>query len=488
MSRLLRRVLRAVANRAWLHRHSARCPSMSYPAMIIEPGSYNVRFHLRGRLLSGTVELEARKPVGLEIDDPDSVSRSGDFPQETQVDRLVGQLWSNEDIVLYHVQLAEIFPGRYTGVARYALIGLGIQDVESGLRCVEFQAEGLDEFFWTKPLKDYQWPHNPSSSDFAATMIEGTDTTWSSAGLTISAGYPWKIEHLDGYGLSISFAPVMTFESTSALSPDDWLVQWLGPFLRLISFGTTGLRRPSWVVFSAHVEGANQPIRAQLYGPGITQDLHTARRPIIHDVSRRPLFTRHDLPTQLPELVRFWNELESSDNPFPELYRLASDPDLPPRAHFLYLVQALEGLHGFEHRAEDDRRQEAHETMRADLISEIETRLGQPLARRVKERVDKRARDSLDRRIKGILDITPQAVVKRLEYHRDDPIAFHYSQGKRVSFQEITRRLRNDLSHGNYNPDAEHLQSWIERLDRLAQAQLLRLLGFSAELIASRLG
>jgi hypothetical protein len=102
--------------------------------------------------------------------------------------------------------------------------------------------------------------------------------------------------------------------------------------------------------------------------------------------------------------------------------------------------------------------------------------------------IDKRARDSLDRRIKGILDMIPQAVVARLEDYRDDPIALHYPQRESVSFQEITRRLRNDLSHGNYNPDAEHLKSWIERLDRLAQAQLLRLLGFSADLIASRLG
>jgi hypothetical protein len=121
--------------------------------MIIEPGSYNARFYLRGRVLSGIVDLEARKPVGLEIYDPDGISRSGDFPQERQVDRLVGQLWGNEDIVLHHVQLSENFPGRYTGVASYALVGLGIQGVESRLCCVDFQVEGLDEFLWTRPSK-----------------------------------------------------------------------------------------------------------------------------------------------------------------------------------------------------------------------------------------------------------------------------------------------------------------------------------------------
>jgi ApeA N-terminal domain 1 len=456
--------------------------------MIVEPGSYNARFHLHGRAFSGAVNLEARKPVSFEIYDPDGISKSGEFPRVAHVDRLVGHLWSNEDIILRHLQLSEIFPGRYIGVANYALVGLGIQEVEDSLCGVDFQVEGLDEFFWTRPLKQYQWPRDPSSSDFSATMMDGTDTTWSSADLTITAGYPWKNEHLDGYSLSVTFAPVMTFESTNALSPDDWVAQWLRPFLRLISFGTTGPRRPSWVVFYAQEDESRQTVRAQLYGLGITQDIHTAQRPMVYGLSRRPLFTRHDLPTQLPDLVKKWDELESSNNPFLELYRLASDPDLPPRAHFLYLVQALEGLHGFEHRTEDDRRQAAHEAAREELITEIDERLGRQLSRRVKKMLDKRAHDSLDRRIKGILDMTPRAVVEHLEYHSDDPIGSYYSEGRHASFQEVVRRLRNDLSHGNYNPDAEHLRSWIERLDRLAQAQLLRLLGFSAELIVSRLG
>ncbi len=359
MLRLLRRVLKAVVSHARLDQHTEQGSKMSYPAMSIGPGSYNARFYLYGRVLSGIVELEGRKPVRFEVYDPDGISRPSDFPQESQVDRLAGHLWRNEDIILRHVQLSEIFPGRYTGIASYALVGLGIQDIEDRLCSVEFQVEGLDEFFWTKPLQKYQWPRGSSSNDFSATMMEEAYTTWSSGDLTITAGYPWKIEHLDGYGLSVSFAPVMTFESTNVLSPDEWLTEWLRTFLRLISFGTKGPRRPSWVVFSSRADESGQSVRAQLYGLGITQEINAAQRPTISDLGSRPLFTRHDLPDQLQDLVKRWNELESSNNPFLELYRLASDADLPPRAHILYLVQALEGLHGFEHRAEDDRRQAA---------------------------------------------------------------------------------------------------------------------------------
>jgi hypothetical protein len=67
------------------------------------------------------------------------------------------------------------------------------------------------------------------------------------------------------------------------------------------------------------------------------------------------LFTASELPAPLPDVIERWRQLDSSDNPFPELYRLASAPDLPERARFLYLVQALEGLHGFEHNADDRR-------------------------------------------------------------------------------------------------------------------------------------
>ena len=154
MLRLLRRVLKAVVSHARLDQHTEQGSKMSYPAMSIGPGSYNARFYLYGRVLSGIVELEGRKPVRFEVYDPDGISRPSDFPQESQVDRLAGHLWRNEDIILRHVQLSEIFPGRYTGIASYALVGLGIQDIEDRLCSVEFQVEGLDEFFWTKPSKN----------------------------------------------------------------------------------------------------------------------------------------------------------------------------------------------------------------------------------------------------------------------------------------------------------------------------------------------
>src|SRR6266480_5902183 len=100
MLRLLRRVLKAAFSHARLDQHAEQGSKMSYPAMSIEPGSYNARFYLYGRVLSGIVKLEGRKPVRFEIYDADGISRSGGFPQESQVDRLVGYLWRNEDIIL----------------------------------------------------------------------------------------------------------------------------------------------------------------------------------------------------------------------------------------------------------------------------------------------------------------------------------------------------------------------------------------------------
>src|SRR5205085_517626 len=115
----------------------------------------------------------------------------------------------------------------------------------------------------------------------------------------------------------------------------------------------------------------------------------------------RPLFTLHALPLPLPQLVASWRDLRASANPFVELYGLTLfQRDLPARARFLYLVQALEALHGYEHQAKDEERAEEFKKERLAVIAEAET--AGLAAESVKFLRDKPL-DSLDRRLRELV-------------------------------------------------------------------------------------
>ena len=459
----------------------------SFPSAVLEPGSYEARFWIDGRALPGSVELAPlRRPVAQFYDD-EGLPHQSEFPKQQRTDRLVGQLRTNHDIVFYNANVTEFFPGRYSAVAPYALVGLGLLQAEDALRQIELQIEGLDEFLWSPPVKELSWPEH-GEGRFAAKINKPTEITWTSTGVEIKCMYIWQVEHDQGYRFNVSFAPLVNLISEHPFNPDEWIVRWIIPFARLMSFGMRKPRRTSWVVLSERDVTQNSPVRAQLFGGGITQQPYKAARPTIRQEDDHPLFTAQDLPSPLPDLLTRWRNLDSSDNPFPELYRLASVPDLPERARFLYLVQALEGLHGFEHRGSDSRRQSRYESKRTVILDEIEEEIGPEQSRRLGKIVPRRAPDSLDRRILSICKNTPQAVIARLSHETDDPIALRYAADGDLRFEQIVRRLRNDLSHGNFNPLSGELLGWAGRLDRLCQAQLLRLLSFGPDLIDSRLG
>src|SRR6266568_5447575 len=240
---------------------------VSYPSVMIDPGSYGGRIFMNGRALPGTIELQADSVVTAEFYDEEAFKKPGGYPQDSQLDQLVGQLWQNHHVVLRGVQLMEVFPGRYVARAKYALVGLNPEAIEGSFTRMEVQVEGLNEFFYAPPLAEFSWSHQ-TPGEFAATTAEGTEASWSSDGLDISAGYPWNIEHQEGYRLHVSFVPALEANSGESLSPDDWIRLWLRPLTRLISFSTGAIRRPTWVMFSNNADPPEWVPRAQLFGSG----------------------------------------------------------------------------------------------------------------------------------------------------------------------------------------------------------------------------
>jgi hypothetical protein len=181
-------------------------------------------------------------------------------------------------------------------------------------------------------------------------------------------------------------------------------------------------------------------------------------------------------------LVRNWRALQASDDPFVELYRAALfQPDLPPRARYLHLVQALEARHAYANRNADASAQSAFQTRREQVVeAAAKAGLATTDLRFLKDEWSKRRSDSLERRLLPLLNELPPQVRQRIESDtrleaiRQRLIA---DEGA-TTFQAQLRVLRNQLSHGDRNYPDYDLAPWVAAVEMLCWAQLLALLGF----------
>lgn len=255
-----------------------------------------------------------------------------------------------------------------------------------------------------------------------------------------------------------------------------WLERWVLPLLRVASLATRRPQRLSWLLVN---ETPRWTVREEhsnfatgvLFGSGIEQAPYEAeyreewRRP-----ENQPLFTLSTMPMTLPELLRRWVPLESDENPFIELYgETLRQTDLPARARFLYLVQALEALHSHQHRQEHEEAQETLAAQRPETPRELE-----------------RQRVSLERRLHDLLTSLPERVHTQVIANK--PAETDIDCGPPgATLEKQLATVRNQLSHGGRNYDERALKPLTRLTEIICRAHALRLLGFGPKAIEDAL-
>ncbi len=314
---------------------------------------------------------------------------------------------------------------------------------------------------------------------FSAELNPASSQRWedASTGVVIECSYEGSFSLSNTYRHELVFAPVVEF-ADDPMTVDEWMTQWVRPFLGLTALATRGPQRLSWL--SVHAPPSElersrvDSPSGVLFGSGIDQAPYQAKYPEEwRDPERRPLFTLKDLPVGLPTVLSRWRALEADENPFVDLYRsVLFQTDLPPRARFLYLVQALEALHAYENRAEDQEQQALFKTKRDSAVSELGAASVAPdTIRFIKDHWSRRKIDSLDRRLEDLLQGIPSAVRKDLERpDMADLSAILKGEGAGTLEAQI-RTLRNDLSHGSRNFEEQDLKPWVRVVEVMCQVK-----------------
>lgn len=470
-----------------------------FPKLIVDPDSYPCELFCGDRVLPGVADLEPKSPSQVQLKG-EIVERSRrgvrGFPEVDHFDELVGQLWSGHDLVLADCRCETWLPGRTLVAPRFALVGLNAAKVPGhAFEELTCQVGGLDLLFGRPPLKDFRWPRDSErflEGEFTATGEPESTQEWVDEDATVTCSYWAQQSSIDNpYRFELSFAPVVTVKAAVSKQIDEWMRDFVMPLVRLVTLTTKTPQTVRWATVAQPTRDPDVqrplPIRAQLFGSGIEQSPYASEDASAwRTAATRPIFNLAESGIALPSLLRSWRALDEGDNPFVELYRLAMfQRDLPQRAQFLYLVQSLEALHSYEHRAKDQADVEVYKTRRLETISRIEA--AGPAAddlKFLKRAWSTRPRDDLAKRLRSLARHSGLPPIARITFESLDATSIYAGLGER-NVENAVRRVRNDLAHGNRNYDERDLKRWTDVLDAVCRAHVLRLLGCPGSTIAA---
>lgn len=475
------------------------------PSVRDRQGDHGGRFRLPdGRSAVGTLTLAANRPPTLSLvpDTTATIPEGGKgFPQRTEIPRLVGHLFSNEEVVLGDAHVTEWIHDRFQVSARWAVIGLSVAEVDDDRWThLDVRVTGLESVLGNA-IAAMQWPKSPEARPLRYSVDLDPDSRFVSEqeGVTVDVGYETRSSLGDPYRFTVTNFAIARLTSAVPLAIDEWLTEWISPLRELLSLATGVREEIVSVTLLAPVDGAdiedqNATIRGTLFGSGITQEEAPAERPTRRDGSRLiPAFILHDAPPLAP-MIRAWTSELSEATAAPALFRLAIDPELPMSVRVLLCAQAIEALDASQRADREAMQDVEHRASRERALTVIGTLDDGVLAPEVQAFVRKSLARTPLRSLAGR--------IKRSMAHipdRDSQIAtWDIATALLKTELEAAGRLadplherlastRNVLSHGEYL-SARALQPGREVLEGLLRGLFLVRLGFDEGSLAKAYG
>ena len=284
----------------------------------------------------------------------------------------------------------------------------------------------------------------------------------------------------EGFFFQVTFIPIVLVTFTEPADFDQAFSHWVEPLRRIVALSTGRKERITYLSVTVREPESNEQERVfQVYGTALHQAPFSSGGNDLLKVERAFFISPEDM--SLLALLRRWQELINAHHPLLETYAsLMFAPDQHPRSRFLLLIQAIEGLYGFETRQHFEQRIGEHSARRSVALVEAAGHLAPATMQFFRKYLMKKPPSSLDSAITGVLggvpvDVTPALEKADLivEVMRDDRAPKHIA--------ECLRLVRNDLAHGTRGYNARKLHDVAELLDSVVRAHLLRILGCSED-------
>lgn len=322
--------------------------------------------------VSGEVELQGlRQPAGTVFGTAPVTwtitagSRGAGFPQHFDYPLVYGEMNGNLDVVLLDAHLTvfgehprEGFSSFKSGNAYFdawaALVGHGAPRngpvlVDSGI----IQVPYLESFAGKSPIAEISFPgdsiYEQDKPQFAAIFDKSSLQEWRDDGAEVSVHYNISADIGGSYSFGLAFSPVVSVELSQPVPLAEFMTQWAWPLRGLVAAATGERVDINHLTCSPVIEGDTRR-QFQVFNASITQTPYTSSNSL-KDKRVSAIRLASDGESLLT-LLRKWQELRTAENPILNTYDItAVGPSQHPRARFLLLIQALEGLYGYEKRS-----------------------------------------------------------------------------------------------------------------------------------------
>jgi len=414
------------------------------------------------------------------------------FPQYISVPVLHGRLANGGSVILLdtHIQLWEN-SGHITGAAallsKPAFFGLaGVPAAPTAavpplVISATFQITALDAALGVPPIKNVSHPHLPGGEEgrWAATVNASAAGTWSTECAELTVSYYHRMRAMDPCEFNLAFSPVATVTLTEAKPLAIALDQYIEPLRKILSIATGKPQDLSYL----HVELEGREGKYQVIGTGITQAPFASSTAAIqaHNSAVRAL------PDELSllDLVTQWSRYAAAHHPLVETYgAMLHTRDQHPRSRYLLLIQALEGLYGYENKATTDQRQAKHTASHEEALARAKKDLDAETFKFVKKHLSKKPSASLDTALDALMTGLPVNIMSLLSATELVKEVQAANTTTSLTTAGALREVRNNLAHGNRGYEPHHLQEVVRLLEFIVRGHALRILGCSEAVIS----
>ncbi|WP_371661328.1 hypothetical protein [Streptomyces sp. NBC_00280] len=407
------------------------------------------------------------------------------FPQNIRVPVLHGRLANGGSVILLdaRIQLWQT-SGHITGAAallsKAAFFGLAgtpeppTATVPPLVTSATFQITALDAALGVPPIKNVSNPHLPGGEEgrWAATVNASAAGTWSAEGAELTVNYYHRMFAMDPCEFNLAFSPAATVTLTDAKPLAVALDKYIEPLRKILSIATGKPQDLSYL----HVELEGRESTYQVVGTGITQAPFASSTSAIqaHKSAIRAL--PDDL--SLLDLVTQWSRYAAAHHPLVETYgAMLHTRDQHPRSRYLLLIQALEGLYGYENKATIEERQAKHAATHVEALAQARKDLDTETFRFIKKHLPKKPSANLEIALDALMTGLPANIMDRLSTTELVMEVQAANTTTALTTAGALRVVRNDLAHGNRGYAPHRLREVVRLLEFIVRGHALRILG-----------
>ena len=400
------------------------------------------------------------------------------FPQTNNFNCLTGTLPSGIHVALLNGQMSYWFHNN--GGAKGAFAVLSTRPFEHDnyrkYQSIELQIDGLETIVDVAPTAiEFTKRTDEHDESYKISIPIRNSLDWNNQEAQIRLGYAGRLRP-DRFNFRTSFAPYLRVDIEEPISLVDWWLQWIIPLCDLLEV-INGKPLDIMYLLAFENKDATGPQRRadQVFRYDILQDCIKIDDNKFNHI--KPVIDLREDGVNLLDLITKHRELKASRHPLIETYNInALSDDQHPRSRFLLLIQALEGLYGYEHKEEYQRRCEQYAEKRELFLERTKPAISQEDFKFLKKTLPHRPASGLVDALSAIFKTLPKVIQDQIDCSQIVIQTRNILDDKRMSSADALTKVRNSLSHGSSAYDPNDLEEICSLLDKIVRAEIFRVL------------